>query len=544
MLSRSPSPALELQVFGMPVTVVQGRETRLALKRAVALLAYLAFNPGPVPRTHLAAMLWPDAGEAQGRTRLRRLVYTIEDAVGGTILSSDNDGLALTAQTVEIDALQFTQFARRAVATATFDDKTVVEARQWLVHARRPLLQGIAFGSEIFDDWLKSVSIEHEHLLARLLERLIDALGQRREFAPALDLAEVLIALDAYREPSYVLLMQLHALQGHAAGVEAAYTRCADVLRAEFGIKPGPHTERAYLRMTEDLKRLSSSRVERPSVSFAEGGFGAVAYTTLGAGDQTLVIAPGFVSHIEIALEHPALLACIEALADRFQVILFDRRGVGLSERLRATGTPAAMAADIAAILDHAGVPRAWLFGSSEGGLGAMRLAVDHPDRVQGLCLFGSLARGSAAPDYPWALPASAYDVWLKRLIAGWGGPVDIETFAPSEKDDLALRAWWARIVRHAASPGALETILGGLRDADLRADLGRIGVPTLVMHRRGDRAVRFEAGEHLAQKIPGAAWHPLEGVDHFWWCGDSAPVIQAILGFTASSELSRGSHG
>ena len=100
MLSRSPSPALELQVFGVPVTVAQGRETRLALKRAVALLAYLAFNPGPVPRAHLAAMLWPDAGEAQGRTRLRRLVYTIEDAVGGRILSSDNDGLALLAQTV------------------------------------------------------------------------------------------------------------------------------------------------------------------------------------------------------------------------------------------------------------------------------------------------------------------------------------------------------------------------------------------------------------------------------------------------------------
>ena len=544
MPSRSPSPAVQLQVFGVPVIVVQGRETRLALKRAVALLAYLAFNPGAVPRAHLAAMLWPDAAEAQGRTRLRRLVYTIEDAVGGRILSSDNDGLALMAQSVEIDALRFTQFARRAVATATFDEDTVAEASQWVVHARRPLLQGIAFGSEVFDDWLKSASIEHEHLLARLLERVIDALGQRREFAPALDLAEVLIALDVYREPSYVLLMQLHALQGHAAGVEAAYTRCADVLRAEFGIRPGPHTERAYLRMTEDLKRLSSSRVERPSMRFAEGGFGAVAYTTLGAGDQTLVIAPGFVSHIEIALEHPALRACVDALADRFQVILFDRRGVGLSERLRATGTPAAMAADIAAILEHAGVPRAWLFGSSEGGLGAMRLAVDHPDRVQGLCLFGSLARGSAAPDYPWALPASAYDVWLKRLIAGWGGPLGIETFAPSEKDDPALRAWWARIVRHAASPGALETILGGLRDADLRADLSRIGVPTLVMHRRGDRAVRFEAGEHLAQKIPGALWHPLEGVDHFWWCGDSAPVVRAILGFTASSALSRGSHG
>ena len=534
MLSRSPSPVLELQVFGVPVAVVEGREARLPLKRAVALLAYLAVNAGPVPRAHLAALLWPDADEAQARTRLRRLVYTIEQAVGGRILSSNNDCLALIAHGIEVDALRFAQFARRAVAAATFDENSLTEARQWVVRARRPLLQGIAFGSEVFDDWLKAASIEHEHLLARLLERLVDALARRSEFASALDLAEALVALDEYREPSYVLLMQLHALQGHSAGVEAAYTRCAELLRAEFGIRPGPQTESAYLRVTEDLKRLSSHRVERPSVRFAEGGLGAVAYTTLGAGAQTLVISPGFVCHIEIALEHPRFRAFVDALADRFQVIMFDRRGVGLSERLGATSTPAAIAADIAAILDHAGVPRAWIFGSSEGGLGAMRLAVDRPDRVQGLCLFGSLARGSAAPDYPWALPASAYDVWLQRLVAGWGGPVGIETFAPSEKDDPALRAWWARLVRHAASPGGLETILGGLRDADMRADLERIGVPTLVMHRREDRAVRFEAGEHLARKIPGAIWHPLEGADHFWWCGDSRPVIEAILKFAA----------
>jgi len=534
MPSRSPSPALELQVFGVPAVIVQGREARLPLKRAVALLAYLTFNPGPVPRAHLAAMLWPDADEPQGRTRLRRLVYTMEAAVGGKILSPDNDCLALIAETVEVDALRFTQFARRAVATAAFDESALAEARQWVVRARRPLMQGIAFGSETYDDWLKAVSIEHDHLLARLLERLIDALGRRREFPPALDLAEVLIALDVFREPSYVLLMQLHAMQGHRAGVEAAYARCAEVLRAEFGIKPGPHTETAYLQMEADLKQLSSDRVERPSVRFAEGGLGAVAYTMLGAGDRTLVISPGFVCHIEIALEYPPLRAFAAALADRFQVIVFDRRGVGLSERLRATGTPAAMAADIVAILDHAGVRRAWLFGSSEGGLGAMRLAIDHPERVQGLCLFGSLARGSAAPDYPWALPASAYDVWLQRLVAGWGGPAGIETFAPSAKDDPALRAWWARIVRHAVSPGGLETILGGLRDADLRADLHRIRVPTLVMHRRGDRAVRFGAGQHLAENIPGAVWCPLEGVDHFFWCGDSAPVTEAILKFAA----------
>lgn len=542
MPSRARSPvselhALDLHVFGVPAVVRQGHEVPLSLKRAFALLAYLAFHPGPVPRAHLATLLWPDADEAQARTRLRRLVYTLEESVECRSFSTDNDYLALAPGVIETDAIRFARFARNAVASEAFDEATLTEARRWIADARRPLLEGIRLGSEAFDDWLKAISIEHEHLLARLLERVIDALARRGEFAAALDLAETLLALDTFREPSYVLLMQLHALQGHSAGVEAAYTRCADVLRAEFGIGPGPQTEMAYLRMTEDLKRLWSNRVVRPSVRFAESAAGAIAYTVLGSGEQALVVCPGFVCHIEIALEHPPIRACIDALAERFRVVLFDRRGIGMSERLHAASTPAALAQDISAILDDAKVPGAWLFGSSEGCLGAMRLAVDQPRRVSGLCLFGALARGSAAPDYPWALPAAAYDVWLKRLVAGWGGPVGIETFAPGEQDDPAVRAWWARLVRHAASPGGLEAILSGLRDADMRPELGRIGAPTLVMHRRGDRAVRFEAGEHLAQKIPGAVWQPLEGIDHFWWAGDSEPVIEAILNFSAGPQ-------
>jgi DNA-binding SARP family transcriptional activator/pimeloyl-ACP methyl ester carboxylesterase len=535
--SRSSSPAVELKVFGVPVTFVRGREARLPLKRAVALLAYLAFNKGPVPRAHLAAMLWPDADEAQGRTRLRRLLYAIEHAVGRKILAADGDRLALVAQTLEVDALRFTEFARRAVATAVFDENTLTEASQWAASARRPLMQGISFGSEIFDDWLKAASIEHEHLLARLLERLIDALGRRAEYASALDLAEALVALDVYREPSYVLLMQLHVLQGHSAGVEATYMRCADVLRAEFGIRPGPHTEQAYLRATEDLKRLSRSQVERPGVHFADGGLGPVAYTTLGGGEQTLVISPGFVGHIEIALEHPSFRAFVEALADRFQVILFDRRGIGLSERLGAASTPAAAAADIAAILGHAGVQRAAGVRIVEGGLGAMRLAVDPSGSRPGLVPVRIARPGLGRAGLSMGLPAAAYDIWLRRLIAEWGGPAGIETFAPSAKDDPAMRAWWSRLVRHAASPGALETILCGLRDADMRADLARIGVPTLVMHRRGDRAVRFEAAGIL-RRASRCRLAPARNVDHFWWCGDSAAVIKAILEFVASHAL------
>jgi pimeloyl-ACP methyl ester carboxylesterase len=186
-------------------------------------------------------------------------------------------------------------------------------------------------------------------------------------------------------------------------------------------------------------------------------------------------------------------------------------------------------------LLDHAGITKAWLFGSTEGGAVAMQLAARRPDRVQGLLLYGTTARGSWAEDHPWALTPAAFDRWLQRLLADWGGPTSLETFAPSAQLDPALRAWWARLLRHAASPASMGLTLSGLRDLDVRSQLPGIVVPTLVMHRRGDRAVRFEAGADLAQRLPGAQFLPLDGDDHFWWCGDTAALLDAVHAFTGA---------
>ena len=364
----SPSPAVRLQVLGVPTATVDGEEARLPLQRAVALLAYLAFQDQPVPRTHLAGMLWPDADETKARARLRRLVYTIEEAVGAKVLAATDTLLSLVPQAVEVDALMFMEHARCVTTAEALDGPLLAQARQWATRARRPLLQGVAFGSGPFDDWLAATSIELQRLHVRLLERLVDALAARGELAQALEWAEALLELDVYSEPAYVMLMQLHARHGHAAGVEAAYTRCAEVLRAEFGIRPGPRTEEAYQRLTEGLKHLASSQVTRPAVRYARSRSGFVAYTVVGQGPRTMVVAPGFVGQIEIALEYRPFREAIESLAGRFRVILFDRGGVGLSERLGATPTPAAMAEDVAAILDDARIGKAWLFGDRPAG--------------------------------------------------------------------------------------------------------------------------------------------------------------------------------
>jgi len=530
--SGHPPAPVALRAIGTPGAAVGGAASRLHLKRGWALLAYLSWHRTPVPRGHLASLLWPDADESTGRTRLRRLMHTTAEVLGAEVFSAEADAVSMQGHGVTVDALDFARVARQWVAEATLDDGALAMAQDWAERAQGALLQGVSFGSDPFDDWVRAIQIEHDHLLSRLLERLVKEHARRDSTDAALQCAEALVRLDPYREPSHALLMQLQAQRGHRAGVEAAYTRCAELLRSEFGIRPGPAFEAEYLRLSGELQQRSQAGGPPFAIRYADTPRGAVAYTQFGTGPGAMVVAPGFVCHIEIALENPRLRELLLRLARRIRVIFFDRRGVGLSERLSATGTPAAMAGDMLAILDHAGIAQAWLFGASEGALGAMQLAIDRPERVQGLCLFGALARGSAATDYPWAMPAAAYDVWLQRLVAGWGGPVGVETFAPGEQHDPVFRAWWARLVRHAASPGGMQAILGGLRDADIRADLDRIRAPTLVMHRRGDRAVRYGAGEHLANHIPGAALCPLEGVDHFWWCGDGEAVVVAIEDF------------
>jgi pimeloyl-ACP methyl ester carboxylesterase len=259
-----------------------------------------------------------------------------------------------------------------------------------------------------------------------------------------------------------------------------------------------------------------------------------LAFQTVGSGPVDIVLVPGFVSHVERIWEDSRCRAWLSAASRLGRLILFDRRGVGLSDRVGARPTVEATAQDILAVMDAAGSRRAVLVGSSEGGPGCIRFAVDHPHRLAGLVLWGSLAKGSHAPDHPFALTVGQYDVWQQRLIAQWGGPAGIETFAPSLVGNRQAEAWWAGLLRTASSPGAVRGVLEALRDTDVRHLLARVTTPTLVLHRIGDRAVRVEAGRFLAAGIPGARFVEFPGNDHWFWVGDQQPLIRHVAELVA----------
>jgi pimeloyl-ACP methyl ester carboxylesterase len=219
------------------------------------------------------------------------------------------------------------------------------------------------------------------------------------------------------------------------------------------------------------------------------------------------------------------------------RLIVFDPRGIGLSDR-GSPPSPDATVEDIGTVLQAARSRRVVLFAASQCGGACIKFTTKHPDRVAGLILFGALAKGCRAPDYPYALGADQFDTWRQRLIDDWGGPVGIETFGRSLAGDAQARAWWAGLLRAASSPGALKAVLDAVRDVDVRPLLPHVSVPTLVLHRRHDRAVRIEAGRYVADHIPGAQFIELDGSDHWFFAGEQEPVLDAMRNFIA--ELDR----
>jgi class 3 adenylate cyclase len=257
-----------------------------------------------------------------------------------------------------------------------------------------------------------------------------------------------------------------------------------------------------------------------------------IAYQVAGTGPPELVVVEGFISHVEIAWEDPGLAEFREALASFSRAMFFDKRGVGVSDRVTDAATLEQRADDILAVLDANNCERAVVLGISEGAPAALLFAATHPERTQALVLHGGMARSTWAPDYPWATPADAV-----LEAAEWFEPdifsgTDIEIWAPSLADDAHAMAWLGRYRRSSITPGALTALFLMFLEIDVRAVLPTITVPTLVLHRRGDRVVNRRAGQWLADQIVGARYVELDGRDHFPWVGDVRTVVHEIEHF------------
>ena len=261
-----------------------------------------------------------------------------------------------------------------------------------------------------------------------------------------------------------------------------------------------------------------------------------IAYQTLGDGPRDLVFVPGFVSNLDLWWEEPAAAHFFERLAKFARLIIFDKRGTGLSDRVADVAVLERRVDDIQAVMDAVGARRAVVVGASEAGPTAALFAATHPESVEALILVGAMARWTSAPDYPWARSPLTYKMVMRTMQASWGTGITMPLYVPSRWTDTGLRSWWARLERAGTGPGALRALLEANMNLDIRPILPSIRVPTLVVHSVGDRAVKIGGSRFIAGAIPNAKLVQLPGGDHAFFGADGAALLDEIQEFVTGT--------
>ncbi|HEX6413007.1 MAG TPA: adenylate/guanylate cyclase domain-containing protein [Burkholderiales bacterium] len=268
-----------------------------------------------------------------------------------------------------------------------------------------------------------------------------------------------------------------------------------------------------------------------PETRYAKSGDVHIAYQVLGDGPIDLLFVPGFVSNVEATWQHPVRAAFFRRLASFSRLILFDKRGTGMSDRTSQIFTLEQRMEDVNAVLDAVGSERAALFGTSEGGPMSILFAASHPQRTIALVIFGSYAKRSWAEDYTFGWLEERWNAVLSNMERNWGTPkgVDLEMWAPSIAHDAERATKSAAYFRAAASPGAALAVMSMNRDIDVRRVLPSVRVPTLILHRVDEKVIDVEHARYLARHIPGARLIELPGVDHIFWIGDGDAILDEV---------------
>jgi class 3 adenylate cyclase len=264
-----------------------------------------------------------------------------------------------------------------------------------------------------------------------------------------------------------------------------------------------------------------------PKTQYVRSGDIHIAYQVVGEGPRDIVYVPGWLSHVELAWELPELVHGFKRLASFARLILFDKRGTGMSDQVPNDQLPTLEQRmdDVRAVMDAVGSERAAVFGVSEGGNMSILFAATYPHRTIALCTFGCFSKRIWSPDYPWAPTPEQRQLTYQTIERDWSH--GFKDLAPSL--DPQRLAQHVTYYRRCASPGAALALMKMNTQIDVRDVLPTIRVPTLIMHRKDDLDVRVEEGRYLAEHIPGARFLELPGADHAWWTQDGDAVVDEI---------------
>ena len=297
-----------------------------------------------------------------------------------------------------------------------------------------------------------------------------------------------------------------------------------------------------FIAQTDNGAAAPTTDAAVPPTRYARSGDVNIAYQVLGDGPLDLVFVMGWVSHLEYFWTEPSFARFLRRLSSFSRLILFDKRGTGLSDRVPVQRLPTLEQRmdDVRAVMDAAGSRRAAICGVSEGGAMAALFAATYPERTAGLVMIGSYAKRIRSTNYPWGPSEDDREEFLREISQQWGGPFGLEERAPSMASNPDFRRWWAAYLRTSASPGAAVALTRMNSEADIRSVLPTIRVPTLVVHRTGDQCLLVEEGRYLAEKIPNARFVELPGVDHLPFVGDQNAILDEVEEFVTGVRHAR----
>ncbi|HMB63481.1 MAG TPA: alpha/beta fold hydrolase [Eudoraea sp.] len=276
-----------------------------------------------------------------------------------------------------------------------------------------------------------------------------------------------------------------------------------------------------------------------PITQYAKSGKINLAYQIVGNGEDYLVLIPGWVSNIEEVWNIPQLAAWLWYLASLNTLVIFDKRGTGLSDPVNENDLPntSQRADDLRIILADIGVKRANLIGLSEGGPLAVYLAANYPDMVNKMILIGSFSKWIKTDDYPYGLTREHHNMTKAHIFEHWGKPVGLNLMAPSVMGDREAQDQWSTFLRKSASPNTAKMFYQMNMDIDVRDLLEKVAVPTLIMHRIGDTLIDCNHSRFIEQGIPGSQLLMTEGKDHLPWFSVRNEELTAIQTFLSDGK-------
>jgi pimeloyl-ACP methyl ester carboxylesterase/DNA-binding SARP family transcriptional activator len=536
--------SLELDVAGRTV----GARDLGGVKPRQLLEQLLIERGRPVSKDRLADQLWDERAPRRMAATIETYVSVLRRRVGPRLISTERGGYRVPVEHVYVDLDRFDALLRRAAGA------------RGLASRRAALEASTALGErELLADEpdVKWVLAPREHYRRRQVQALVDLAEcclELDDYRPALAAAERGLAREPTSERGCRVAMLARYALGDRGGALRVYARLRVVLSEEFGVDPTSQTGQLHVAILRDEgpagllgPTVASARTARPGprrqarrpaplpISYADNAGVRIAYQVVGDGPVDLAFSPSHVTNLAATWDDPTYAAFLRRLASMGRLILFDKRGTGLSDPALDFPSPRERSDDLASVLRAAGSPRAVLFGVCGGGALCAHLAADHPERVAGLILFNSAARTLRSDDYPWGVPVEFYRRFLAAFEEIWLDESDrIAQRNPGLADNPRFRDWYARYVRSAASPYLARRLAEMNAELDIRPLLAHIRTPTLVIARTGDAWLSPENGRYLAEHIPGAQLLELPGVDHDPWVGDTEQVLAAVERFLA----------